>query len=97
MRAVEGMGVVAAWTERVVVMGPVVAVKAPVAGLYSSALLRKPLLLLYPPAISTMPLLSSVALCPYPRAVVMAPVVGVKVPVAGLYSSALARSPLVPL
>src|SRR5437899_2100436 len=68
-----------------------VAVKVPVPGLYSSALARY-VPLLYPPAISTIPLLSGVAVC-FQRAVVMLPVV-VKVPVAGLYSSALLRKPL---
>src|SRR6185369_15076391 len=55
----------------------------PVAGLYSSAVVA-----LVPPAISTWPLFSRVALRPT-RGVVMLPV-GVNVPVAGLYSSALA-------
>src|SRR5215471_2712167 len=58
-----------------------VAVNFPVAGLYSSA---GP-----PPAISTWPLFSKVALCPA-LAPTMLPV-GVNFPVAGLYSSALAR------
>ena len=63
-------------------------VKVPVAGLYSSAL-AKVLPWVVPPAISTLPLLSSVAVW-HSRAVFRLPV-GVKVPVAGSYSSALAK------
>ena len=69
-----------------------VAAKVPVVGLYSSALTRAPPEP-WPPAISTMPL----TIIPWimvavwsSRAVFRLPV-GVKVPVAGLYSSALAK------
>jgi hypothetical protein len=62
-------------------------VKVPVEGLYSSALARE-VLLLKPPANSTIPLVSSVAVCSY-LAVCSAPVTA-KAPVEGLYSSALA-------
>src|SRR6516164_10101527 len=60
-----------------------VGVNFPVAGLYSSVAVPPP------PAISTWPLPSRVALWPT-RPVVMLPV-GVNFPVAGLYSSALDR------
>src|SRR5438067_5697980 len=71
-----------------------VGVKVPVVGLYNSALARSPVESA-PPATSTVPLLSSVAVWPS-RALFMLPV-GVKVPVVGLYNSALASLPLVVL
>ena len=58
----------------------------PVAGSYSSALARKPVLP-YPPATSTLPEGSSVAVW-NPRAVLKLPAV-LQAPVAGSYSSAL--------
>jgi hypothetical protein len=62
-----------------------VAVKVPVAGLYSSALARSEVLV--PPATRTIPFCNSVAVW-YTRAVVMLPV-AVNVPVDGSYSSAV--------
>src|SRR5438094_8232088 len=59
----------------------------PVAGSYNSALLKSEPL--YPPATSTLPLDSSVAVC-RKRAVPRLPV-AVHVPVAGSYSSALLK------
>ena len=67
--------------------------QVPVAGSYSSALANSALLL-PPPATSTLPLGSKVAVSPS-RAVPMLPV-GVSAPVAGSNNSALAKvSPLV--
>src|SRR6266550_1814719 len=70
-----------------------VAVHVPLAGSYSSALLKtRPL---FPPATSTLPLGRSVAVC-WARAVPRLPV-AVHVPVAGSYSSALLKAgPLFP-
>ena len=59
-----------------------------VLGRYNSALARTVPVLSLPPATSTCPLFSNVAVCPT-RAVVMLPS-QVKVPVAGSYSSAVA-------
>ena len=64
------------------------------AGSYTSAVASRVPLLSRPPATSTSPFCSKVAVCSL-RAVVIDPV-GVQVPVAGLYSSAVARRPLVP-
>ncbi len=66
-----------------------VAVKVPVAGLYSSALLRSPLPSI-PPGDEYHGRWARASRCDNMRAVVMLPV-AVKVPVAGLYSSALLR------
>src|ERR1700722_20375253 len=68
-----------------------VSAQVPVAGLYSSALDTGEKLALNPPATSTFPPGSRVAVCP-PRLVVMLPV-RAQVPVAGLYSSALLVPP----
>src|SRR5258707_3700659 len=67
-----------------------VALHVPVAGSYSSALLRK-LTPLNPPATSTLPLGNNVAVCA--RRAVLRLLVALQVPVAGSYSSALASSP----
>jgi hypothetical protein len=75
---------------RPIVIGPVVAVKVPVVGLYSSALARLQPLPQNPPAIKTWPLGRSVAVAAA-RGVVIEPV-ALNVPVMGLYSSALART-----
>ena len=64
------------------------AVQFPVAGSYSSALV----LLLNPPATSTLPLGSNVAVCKSRAA--LRPPVAVQLPVAGSYSSALVKRPL---
>src|SRR6516164_2855605 len=80
---------VAVWKARAPLMLPV-GFHVPVAGLYSSALenaVQPKLMQPSPPATSTWPLFSSVAV-KSSRAVVMLPV-GLNVPVAGLYSSAL--------
>ena len=66
-----------------------VAVHTPVAGSYNSALAKVPLML-PPPATSTCPFGSNVAVCKE-REVVILPV-AVHIPIAGSYSSAL--SPL---
>src|SRR6266568_3884858 len=63
----------------------------PSPGSYSSALLKEPLLL-SPPATSTLPEGSSVAVC-YSRAVMRLPVL-LQQNVAGSYSSALLKMPL---
>jgi hypothetical protein len=68
-------------------MFPVLA-KLPVAGSNSSALARYPPVELYPPAMSTLPFGSGVDVW-NARAATMLPV-GVNVPAAGSYSSALA-------
>jgi hypothetical protein len=60
-----------------------VTVKIPVPGSYSSALVDWFPLLSIPPAINTIPLFSSVAVCPPARAKFKPPV-AVKSPVAGL-------------
>src|SRR5207249_10757112 len=67
-----------------------VAVHVPLAGSYSSALLKTPSQSLNPPATSTLPLGSSVAVC-RSRAVPRLPV-AVHVPLAGSYSSALLKA-----
>jgi hypothetical protein len=69
--------------------------KVPVAGLYSSALERAEPLLLPPPAIITIPLLSNVAEW-RERAAFRLPV-ALKVPVVALYCSALERVALLVL
>ena len=66
-----------------------VAVHVPVAGSYSSALAKGCSQSSMPPATSTCPFGSNVAVCES-RAVAMLPV-AVHVPVAGSYSSALAK------
>ena len=67
-----------------------VEVKVPVVGSYNSALARAMVLPFWPPAISTLPSFSNVAVCKQ-RAVFMLPV-SVKVPVVGSYNSALAST-----
>ncbi len=68
-----------------------VALHVPVAGSYTSALLRMPPGIPNPPATSTLPLGSNVAVCNL-RRVLRLPV-ALQIPVAGSYSSAVLKGP----